>query len=144
MKKYLAFFLALALITVSGAALAYDDEITWQGLPWGSSADEVVQFLMEKGFIETEPNINSGFFPECYTFLTDKGKEAIPGRDYDKEYWDACASISIYSDSFQVGGYEVEDISFNFASDGEKENVTWQSLLRTWVDNKLKQGEKKQ
>ncbi len=30
----------------------------------------------------------------------------------------------------------------NVTQDGERENVTWQSLLRTWVDNKLKQGEK--
>ncbi len=28
------------------------------------------------------------------------------------------------------------------SQDPEKEGVTWQSLLRTWVDNKLKQGEK--
>ncbi len=36
----------------------------------------------------------------------------------------------------------IQNKNTNALSDGEKENVTWQSLLRTWVDNKLKQGEK--
>lgn len=146
MKKMMALLLAAMMVLgLTGTALAYDEEITWQGIPWGSNVEEVIRFLMENNFIESEPNVSSGYFAECFTFLTEKGIEAIPGKDYDTDYWNACASLEITPEEYKIGGYDIEDITFNFAANGDSEslisvvvrNRAWDDAARKDLTNKI-------
>lgn len=55
MKKILALLLvAMMLLGLNGTALAYDEDITWQGIPWRSSVEDAVKILIEKGYIKPE------------------------------------------------------------------------------------------
>lgn len=48
MKKMMALLLAvLLMIGLAGSSLAYDDEITFQGIPWGQDRNEVEKYLLE-------------------------------------------------------------------------------------------------
>jgi len=126
MKKLIALLLNVAmLIGMMSAALAYDEEITWQGLPWESSAEEVVQFLLDNEIISAESEFrlfDSGI--EYFSFITNKGKESKFKKDYTREEW-LNATIGSYIDpeSMQIGGYNVRQVFFHFVRDGESEKL---------------------
>ena len=55
MKKAIAVLLILALLAgMTGCAAAYDGEIIFQGIPWGTSHEEALTLLLEKGYIQDE------------------------------------------------------------------------------------------
>ena len=127
MKKALAVLLVLALIVSYGAALAYDDEITFQGIPWGCDHAETVKRLIEKGFVPEDVD------KEIYElwsrdgnclFLWKKGGYATkrsatvwdPYEDYAD--WLSCAHYP--NPLKKVGGYEMGDLSLSYCVDGEK------------------------
>lgn len=93
MKKYLAFLLALVLITVCGAALAYDDEITFLDFAWYESYKVIEAYLMENSLASLPlfgyPMMKEG---TGWTWIRD-GKESI------KE-------IKLGDDSIPIFGYD--------------------------------------
>ena len=67
------------LIGLTGTALAYDEEITFQGISWGSSFEETVEVLKEKGFINEEYSdyIREVFYEQMGKYLK-SFKEMFP------------------------------------------------------------------
>ena len=55
MRKAIAIFLILALLAgMMGCAAAYDGEIVFQEIPWGTDREEALSLLLGKGYIPDE------------------------------------------------------------------------------------------
>ena len=117
MKKLLALILAVMMLASIGCAWAEGTteeaiEITFQGIPWGSSVEEVVSWAKENGF--SERFISSPFF--------------VASLDKSGKYTNTFLYLSgisvkmltaMASSSFQIAGYTVS-LEFYFDSRGEK------------------------
>ena len=125
MKKIISLLLLVVmLLSLSLPALAYDEEITWLGIPWGSSPEEALPILAEKGVIKEEilqyrklNNSNCSFlFPS----------EEIWDGPFAPKHFDAKACKWYLSKSdilSQIAGYDVNNISLNYSDDGEQQNL---------------------
>lgn len=119
MKKMIAMLLAaMMLLGLAGTALAYDEEIRWQDIPWGCSTGEVKYFfILKNGMVSDEAEIvqENGY---NQIFLMD-----VNGSEIDMESIDQTASyietISLDRPNIRVCGYEVKRICFIFVSDGK-------------------------
>lgn len=117
MKKLLALILAVMMLASISCAWAEGTteeavEITFQGIPWGSSVEEVVSWVKENGF--SERFISSPFF--------------VASLDKSGKYTNTSLYLSgisvkmltaMASSSFQIAGYTVS-LEFYFDSRGEK------------------------
>lgn len=117
MKKLLALVLAAMMLASIGCAWAEGTteeavEITFQGIPWGSSVEEVVSWAKENGF--SERFISSPFF--------------VASLDKSGKYTNTSLYLSgisvkmltaMASSSFQIAGYTVS-LEFYFDARGEK------------------------
>ena len=128
MKKGIALLLTMMLVIgLMSAALAYDDEITFQGIPWGSEHAEVVKQLIEKGFIPEDVD------EDIYSLRKEDGNCLLlwkqgghatkrtannwePYEDYGE--WLSC--VYYQNPLKKVGGYEMGDLSLSYCVDGEK------------------------
>ena len=118
MKKMMALLLAaMMLLGMIGTALAYDEEITWQGIPWGSSVDDVKSLLIEKGFVndETEIKLDNGY-NQIFPMDANGGEIGFETIDSTMPY---AVTISLDQPNITVSGYEVMRICFIFAKTGE-------------------------
>lgn len=118
MKKMLTLLLvAILLLSMASTALAYDEEITWQGIPWGCSVGEVKYLLLDKGIVtdESEMSLENGY---NQIFLMDADGSEI-GFDLIDPTDPYVATITIDRPQFTVSGYAVERICFIFAKADE-------------------------
>ena len=118
MKKMMALLLAsMMLMGLAGTALAYDEEITWQGIPWGSSVDDVKSLLIENGFVidETEIKLYDGY-NQIFPMDANGGEIGFETIDPTMPY---AVTISLDQPNIRVSGYEVKRICFIFATTGE-------------------------
>ena len=106
MKRVLAFLFAFLMLT----ACAYADEaaeITYQGIPWGSSVETVKKWAKDQGFkIVAEYTISP-------SYLDAEGKftQGIMTTTSDT----GCKSVTAQQNSaFQVAGYDVSYLNFCF------------------------------
>ena len=103
MKRVLAFLFALLMLT----ACAYADEtaeITYQGIPWGSSVETVKKWVEQQGFksVLDTSGILTCLDAECkYTFKPMEGVKNIIAQ-----------SDSAFQ--FQTAGYNVRELYFCF------------------------------
>ncbi len=126
MKKGLSFLLAVMMLTcLTGPALAYDGVITFQGIPWGSSFEEVLEMLKEKELIA--PDDPDQEYAELYG-----GCDFIIAPDSTLEvyhyspsaYPPYCATF-VQMDGYiaynkTIAGHPVFQVQYIFARDGEK------------------------
>ncbi|MBR5232188.1 MAG: hypothetical protein IKW00_08090 [Clostridia bacterium] len=109
MKRVLAFLLALLMLT----ACAYADEtaeITYQGIPWGSSVETVKKWVKQQGFksVLDTSGILTCLDAECkHTFKIMEGVKNVIAQ-----------SDSAFQ--FQAAGYDVRELYFCFDTVGGK------------------------
>lgn len=118
MKKILSLLLAvLMLVSVGGAwaeetteeAAKYPGEITFQDIPWGSSAEEVKKWAKEKGFQKVT---NVG--PFISAFLDASGKYVKGRMSYANLNGDDRILFARDNTSFQIAGYLIDNLAFHF------------------------------
>ena len=114
MKKCLAFFLALALITVSGAALAYEDEITFLDFAWYESYKEIETYLTENN-LATLPLF--GYPMQKQEF----------GWTWIRDGEDSIKEIKLGDDSMPIFGYDLLAIDKPIGgyAEGVSENMNY-------------------
>lgn len=124
MKKLLALALAAMMLASIGCAWAEGTteetvEITFQGIPWGSSAEEVKEWIKKSSFLK-EPivlestDLGSVFFSQ---YLTEDGE-----HDYLQSGLETAKVLrfesSIHPD-FKMAGYNLYSVHFVFAYNGD-------------------------
>ena len=120
MKKMSALALAVVLlVAMASTALAYDEEIRWQDIPWGCSVGEVKYLLLTKGIVtdESEMSLENGY---NQIFLMDADGSEI-GFDVIDPTDPYVATITIDKPQFTVSGYAVERICLIFAKKDEND-----------------------
>lgn len=125
MKKIISLLLlVILLLSLSLPALAYDEEITWLGIPWGSSPEEALPILAEKGVIKEEILQYRKLNNSNCSFLFPGEKEwdgPFAPKSFDTK---ACNWLLTKSDILsQIAGYDVNYISLNYSDDGEQQNL---------------------
>lgn len=144
MKKIISLLLLVVmLLCLSLPALAYDEEITFQGIPWEADVETAITTLAEKGYIK-----KSGIQKTISSLLNDAGiKKAdlvtmkttslsttLPGFILSMEKLDGQTSplgqyndfkeITVYtrlrSIEKKIAGYDVQSISLLFAHDNKQ------------------------
>lgn len=125
MKKVISLLLLVVmLLSLSLPALAYDEEITWLGIPWGSSPEEALPILAEKGVIKEEI-LQYKKLDYSYCSFLFPGEEANDGPLAPKSF-DAKACRWLLTENnitSQIAGYDVNYISLNYSDDGEQQNL---------------------
>lgn len=141
MKKILALLLAVLMLASVGYAWAEETteeevEITFQGIPWGSSRDEIKSWAIENGFQFVGPVAH-------YTqaFLDESGKYVSDGIIYSTS--DSGKFLQAYdNDSFQIAGYTIPALDFHFdVRDGKTElNTVVVHILHSDATNEQAQA----
>ena len=116
MKKALAFLLTVILILGVGNSFAYDQEITFQGIAWGSTQEEWAASL-EEIYGDKLKGVEGLGTTHFVDFKTKNKKLASSLTQIDTS-----ASVARISDT--IGGYDVEGIYFYsvFAEGDESRN----------------------
>lgn len=143
MKRVLALLMAVLMLACGGSALADEErELTFQGVPWGSSFQETMQSLLDSGFLVNNRNIsvqemdrilNQGcgrflYFLDDYWCAFDCGEEyicnypAYSGND-----------ISVAEDK-TIAGYGIEEIDFSYVKQGEDTRLMTVKLFLDYQD----------
>ena len=78
MKRIAALILALVTLGLTGTALAYDGEITFQGFRWGSSLEEVITRWTELA-LDSEDFLDEKTRAELAAYREQAGAEAFRG-----------------------------------------------------------------
>lgn len=116
MKRILSMFLAvIALLGLHGSAFAYDQEITFQGIPWYSSVEEVRAKLDELyGKYDTQQSEGSRAF-----ILGSDGSAFSDWYPYEKQ----AVSLIVQLKDVEMLSYPLDCIRFVFATDGEESKL---------------------
>ena len=127
MKKVLAFLLAVLMLASIGCAWAEETaeepaEITFQGIPWGSSADDVRELMDKLGVPgwsvnHTKGNGSAGFGREYV--LAENGTNIEWNKTSTDSQTYVARQIGYSMPGMTVAGYEADTIYFNFAINGE-------------------------
>ena len=127
MKKSVALLLVIILLDgLAGGALAYDDEITFQGVPWGSTDKETVRILTEKGFIAENDDASMYSLMQglgtCLLLWKDGGYATKrefgswePYEDYSQWLWDR----KYDSCPKHIAGYDIKELILSYCVDEE-------------------------
>lgn len=123
------------------------DGYTFQGIPWGSSPEEVQDILVENGIIGQDTNL----------YVNDQRSFCMPGPDtpnkdtaWDSVVWWPCNTFdgvggmsSIHGDETlkTIGGFEVNNISFGFLYTIKDEQIVQEmhldSVVICFVDSEM-------
>ena len=137
MKKLICLVLAVMLALSTVSALA--EEFSFQGIPWGSSPEEVEAILVENGMIE-----------EGNSFAYDFKRDPVyyPGHDDKDRTWKSIMfenktggiGVTCYIDKIQktIAGQEIEFCEFAFINGFDGETIT-DDLHLTMLRIKLKE-----
>ncbi len=116
---------ALLLAGPMSAALAYDGAVTFQGIPWGSSVEEAIQILNEKGFLDPEWGEYAAqvLVPEYGTYI--KAREEI-NAELSSEHGEALVTLQLdranllLAEDSRIAGYPVHRLELTFVRGGEE------------------------
>lgn len=135
MKKAVTLLLMTIILFSISHSLAYDQEITFQGIPWGSTQDEWIPSLKEiYGEKITEIRRANTFV----NFLEFKLKNG----EMSSSETDLLASAATVRISDTIGGYDVLNISFDsIFADNEKQNYKETFLYQVSVALKVNNPE---
>ena len=120
MRRIIAILLALLLLGLSCNALAYDEEITFQGIPWGSNHKEVEKLLKDK----------YGKNVEKYSYLNNIEWDyyaPIVSKNYNSSTSSPVNAIGATCKlkKEKIAGYDVENIVSYYLYPSGDENATW-------------------
>lgn len=125
MKKVISLLLLVVmLLGLSLPALAYDEEITWLGIPWGSSPEEALPILAEKGVIKEEI-LQYRKLDYSYCSFLFPGEIERDGPFAPKSFDTKACKWYLWETEIisQIAGYDVNYISLNYSDDGEQQNL---------------------
>ena len=129
MKKIIALFLAaMMMLGMAGTALAYDEQITFQEIPWGSSVEETIKLLNEKGFLDPEwaEYVNQVLIPESGYYI--KKREEI-NAEMSGDNGKVLTLLQIdrgnlfLAEDKRIAGYPVERLEFTFVVNGAESQL---------------------
>ena len=137
---------ALLIISLIGSAAAYDEEITFQNIPWCSSIEEVKTILNELyGEFDCNQFDGSGSY-----ILNSDGGYFSDWYSYEGQ----TVTLLIQPKDIEMLGYPLESIRFVFATDGEESKLitialrpkapdlsgkTFDKMVGTFVDDTIGQ-----
>ena len=141
MKKIIVVFMAaMMLLGLAGTALAYDAEITFQGIPWGSSYEEAGHILFDSEFFIIEEEIalqmdekeflqNVMYMSRCTPcyLIEKKGAIRVDSSSDFKQVGYECNVYNPFGQLKSIGGYSFTPIMY-FAGNGENEALIAVSL----------------
>lgn len=125
MKKLICLVLAIMLALSAVSALA--EEYTFQGIPWGSTPDQVESILIEKGLIsESGLNVNGSKQSTCFPYEDVQNNINDGEKLYkiitNRNKVDGIGSYTSFVPLKTIGGYEVMDLELDFLY-GVNDNV---------------------
>ena len=128
MKKIFALILTAMLLGLTGTALAYDKKITFQEIPWGSSVEDTIKILNDKGFFNPEwaEYVNQILMSECGSYI--KEREEI-NAEMSGENSKVLTLLQIdhgnqfLADDKKIAGYPVERLEFTFVVNGAESQL---------------------
>ena len=114
-----------------------EGQITFQGIPWRSSVEEVERLLTESGLVKegaiTATSVYTPFNLVPGTYLQkDEGRLVIIPQTMDHHgYIRNCQVLMLWSSDVEktIGGYKADSIYFTFAYDGENTELTTVKLV---------------
>ncbi len=139
MKKIVCLVLALMMLLAGSALAESEKEITFQGVPWGSSADDAYQRLLEKGLFSKEFDELSSTSRITHRSLTSKtndnvyltsengGEVVTIAEDYfpiiafltnesvPKTSTSMPETVTLIREDAKIAGYQVDDLSLYYA-----------------------------
>ena len=139
MKRVLALLMAVLMLACGGSALADEErELTFQGVPWGSSFQETMQSLLDSGLLDSGLLVNNrnmsvqeyidkiGTNADVTYLYSQENKEwdvTISGGEYVCKFWAYSGvsgdyNISVPEDK-TIAGYGIDRIEFSFVKQGE-------------------------
>ena len=131
MKKVLALLLAVLMLASIGCACEEETadepaEITFQDIPWGSSREDVLAWLIQTGVVASEKSCYSGNGYD-FTLLGNNGDWLL--YQDRKPYKDVMKMLipQEINAEYQIAGYSIKEMAFGFAYDG---NTT--KLIAVW------------
>ena len=152
MKKVLALFIAVLMLTSAGIALAdVDTTIAFQGIPWGSSVLDVIDALLDSGIAVNEQAWSEQFFQERLT----SGELLTPeSGDYfhynqDAKMYEVESNDNQYLSKFEpyfflqsapdktIAGYGIKGIDFSFVQQGDETRLMTVQVRLDWQDTKV-------
>lgn len=122
---------AMMLLGMTGTALAYDAEITFQGIPWGSTNEEAAKNLLENGFFllddDSQLQMDEEEFLQYamylsrsapYYLIEEKGSIRVGSSpDFEKVGYEIYVN-NPFGKIKTIGGYSFTPIMY-FAGNGE-------------------------
>ena len=129
MKKIFALLLVIVLsLGLMGTTLAYDGEITFQGIQWGSSIEDTVKILNEKGFLNPEwaEYVTAVLMPECGSYI--KAREQI-NAEMSGEHEEVLSLLQLdhgnlmLAEDKKIAGYPVKRLEFTFIVNGTESQL---------------------
>lgn len=122
MKKALTVLLtALMLLGMLVTAFAYDEEITFQGIPWGSSFDAVIEKLYESGLVDSSVQLIPKKAIGLETTMAEDG--TLTQHYLDNHADEALYSIYISNPQISIAGYPISEMAFQFAANEEQSEL---------------------
>lgn len=121
-------------------AQAAEATITFQERPWGSSADEIAQWLLDAGIVTNQYSLLSGghawLQPCYYSYVFLNGDGSVPEQNSHLSATKMLWANEFLSPEFSVAGYAVENLYFAFAAQGDTTR-----LIGVAIDFKCPEGE---
>ncbi len=114
--------------------------ITFRERPWGTGADDIAQWLLDAGIVTNQYSLFSGghaWLQPCYypyVYLAADG--SIPAQNSYMAATKILWANQFLSADFRVAGYEVENLYFAFAAQGDETK-----LIGVSVDFRCPEGE---
>ena len=137
MKKWIAMLLVTVLLLNVGCALAdVDTEITFQDIPWESSAEDVLHIVYEKGLAETKTK-------DVYAF-DDSGEylRYDSQKNYVEETWsDLLSQLAApwyINEEKTIAGYNLYDLRFHFITENDESHLICIDVSLDWKSNEEK------
>ncbi len=129
MRKIFALFLVTVLaLGLMGTALAYEEEITFQGIHWGSSIEDTVKILNEKEYLNPEwaEYVTLVLAPGCGSYI--KEREQI-NAEMSGEHNDVLSLLQLdhgnqmLAEDKKIAGYPVKRLEFTFIVNGTESQL---------------------
>ncbi len=136
MKKMLCLVLSLMLLLSCSALAEEEKEITFQGVPWGSSKEETRQIWIDQGFVKPNPPAGSGSNGNYgFSFSAEGDLVYFSGSDDTM----CCHSFKISAlEVTTLASYELNKVCEFYACDRVEDGT---ALMMVLVELKVSDGE---
>ena len=130
------------VLGLSGTALAYDGEITFQGIPWGSSFDDSFKIMESNGFTTDEYGVTLEWLKNNGYPRSGSGSFLVPeeSRNYMtgnvSQYTDVLScfqfEMGTLAEDKKIAGYDISQIEFSFVSLGDDTKLITAAVRLKW------------